>query len=167
MVRSEIVFMALTAGVLYGMYHQWDFPNVRMVYTWGKYLMVIFLAYVGYNSFQKNPAEFIQLMRGGQGLLTKPKQTLPTSFSFSPSPSTCSLTRKGQDIVKKRSVSESRKKFVASQQQWRCKHCRSVLTHTFQVDHVIGLEMGGSNEVDNLVALCVECHAHKTSLRTL
>ena len=62
----------------------------------------------------------------------------------------------------RRSVSETRKKHVAAAQQWRCLHCTKQLTAYFEIDHVVALEDGGSNEVDNLVALCRECHATKT-----
>ena len=63
----------------------------------------------------------------------------------------------------KRSVSETKKKYVASQQDWKCGHCGHKLTHTFEIDHRVRLEYGGSNEVDNLVALCRNCHGNKTA----
>jgi 5-methylcytosine-specific restriction protein A len=63
----------------------------------------------------------------------------------------------------KRAVSETKKKFVASSQSWRCGHCKSALNHTFEVDHIVSLNSGGSNEVDNLVALCPTCHREKTA----
>ena len=63
----------------------------------------------------------------------------------------------------KRSVSETKKKFVASQQNWKCNKCENKLNHTFEVDHVKRLENGGTNEVSNLEALCRECHGQKTS----
>lgn len=62
----------------------------------------------------------------------------------------------------KRSVSEPKKKFVASRQQWKCKDCKNLLDATYEIDHVIELQYGGSNEVDNLVALCRNCHGNKT-----
>jgi 5-methylcytosine-specific restriction endonuclease McrA len=63
----------------------------------------------------------------------------------------------------KRSVSETKKKFVASRQSWKCGHCQNQLSAWFEVDHKVRLEYGGSNHVDNLVALCRECHASKTA----
>ena len=67
----------------------------------------------------------------------------------------------------KRSVSETKKKFVASRQDWKCGDCHSQLTAWFEVDHKIRLEYGGSNHVDNLVALCRECHGKKTTMENL
>lgn len=67
----------------------------------------------------------------------------------------------------KRSVSETKKKFVASRQNWRCGHCDKQLTAWFEVDHKVRLEYGGSNHIDNLVALCRECHGEKTTIENL
>lgn len=67
----------------------------------------------------------------------------------------------------KRSVSETKKKFVASRQNWKCGDCRQQLNAWFEVDHVVRLEHGGSNHVDNLLALCRECHGKKTTIENL
>jgi 5-methylcytosine-specific restriction endonuclease McrA len=67
----------------------------------------------------------------------------------------------------KRSVSETKKKFVASRQNWCCGDCQQQLSAWFEVDHKIRLEHGGSNHIDNLVALCRECHGKKTAMENL
>ena len=67
----------------------------------------------------------------------------------------------------KRSVSETKKKYVASMQDWKCGQCKKKLSHTFEVDHKIRLENGGGNDVTNLVALCRECHGEKTALENM
>ena len=67
----------------------------------------------------------------------------------------------------KRSVSETKKKYVASSQNWKCGGCGKQLTAWFEVDHKVRLEYGGSNEVSNLVALCRECHGEKTTMENL
>lgn len=67
----------------------------------------------------------------------------------------------------KRSVSETKKKFVASRQDWKCGDCQNKLTAWFEVDHKVRLEYGGSNHIDNLVALCRECHGKKTTMENL
>ena len=63
----------------------------------------------------------------------------------------------------KRSVSETKKKYVASQQEWKCGHCNHPLDHTYEIDHKTRLEYGGSNNADNLIALCRNCHGKKTA----
>ena len=67
----------------------------------------------------------------------------------------------------KRSVSETKKKYVASQQDWKCNGCHQQLNAWFEVDHKVRLEHGGGNSVDNLVALCRECHGKKTAMENL
>lgn len=67
----------------------------------------------------------------------------------------------------KRSVSETKKKYVAYVQDWKCGQCGKKLTHTFEVDHKVRLEYGGSNDPTNLVALCRECHGQKTAMENM
>ena len=67
----------------------------------------------------------------------------------------------------KRSVSETKKKYVASQQDWCCGDCGSKLNAWFEVDHKVRLEHGGGNDVQNLVALCRECHGKKTAMENM
>jgi hypothetical protein len=67
----------------------------------------------------------------------------------------------------KRSVSETKKKFVAANQNWICGECKTQLPAWFEVDHVIALHNGGSNEISNLVALCRNCHGKKTAMDRL
>ena len=76
------------------------------------------------------------------------------------------ILRSGSKTTK-RSVSETKKKYVASMQNWKCKHCNKVLTAWFEVDHVKRLEHGGGNDVSNLVALCRECHGQKTAFENM
>lgn len=81
-----------------------------------------------------------------------PTTTIPTNYSNS-----------GQSIEKeKRNVSNVVKKYVASNQQWKCALCNKTLDHTYEVDHILPLGKGGSNNPNNLQALCVSCHKTKT-----
>jgi len=79
------------------------------------------------------------------------------------------LTGSGNTNTKstKRSVSETKKKYVASMQGWSCGDCRQKLNAWFEVDHKVRLEYGGGNEVDNLVALCRNCHGKKTAFENM
>jgi len=67
----------------------------------------------------------------------------------------------------KRSVSETKKKYVAAQQNWTCKKCKQQLPAWFEVDHIKRLEYGGTNHVNNLEALCRDCHGRKTAMENL
>ena len=67
----------------------------------------------------------------------------------------------------KRSVSESKKKYVAASQNWKCGKCQKILDATFEIDHKVELQHGGDNNVTNLEALCRNCHGQKTLLNRL
>lgn len=69
-----------------------------------------------------------------------------------------------------RLVTEKRKKFspavrrqVLQAQEGRCTACDEAIFGRYDVDHVIALELGGTNDVSNLVALHPECHKAKTA----
>ena len=96
-------------------------------------------------------------------------QILPMSNLYATNSNQTSEARLMQSGKKatKRSVSETKKKFVAARQNWKCGNCDKQLTAWFEVDHKIRLEYGGSNHIDNLVALCRECHGEKTTIENL
>ena len=62
-----------------------------------------------------------------------------------------------------RKVSNLTKKKIAACQEWKCKCCNSLLDECFEIDHIICIKDGGSNEEDNLQALCPNCHRKKTN----
>lgn len=63
---------------------------------------------------------------------------------------------------KRKATSASVRLQIAWGQNWQCNSCRQVLHWTFEVDHVVALCAGGSNEFSNLQALCVKCHKMKS-----
>ena len=67
----------------------------------------------------------------------------------------------------KRSVGETKKKFVASKQNWKCAKCNIQLPAWFEVDHKIRLDRGGDNHINNLEALCRDCHGKKTAMESM
>jgi hypothetical protein len=58
----------------------------------------------------------------------------------------------------KRSVSETKKRYVSAQQNWKCAICQNTLTANYEIDHITPLSSGGTNHVENLRSLCPECH---------
>ena len=62
-----------------------------------------------------------------------------------------------------RNVPESVKKYVAANQYWKCKGCNNLLDETYEIDHILALEDNGTNDLDNLQALCRNCHGKKTA----
>ena len=59
-------------------------------------------------------------------------------------------------------ISQTIKKTVAANQQWRCNICKTMLEETFETDHIIPLMNGGTNEQNNLQSLCPNCHRKKS-----
>ena len=88
-----------------------------------------------------------------------------TMFNMTTPPQVKRMHKSGNS--NSRSVSGTKKKYIAAQQGWKCKHCNSQLDAWYEVDHIIRLQHGGSNHVTNLVALCRNCHGKKTTLETL
>ena len=63
-----------------------------------------------------------------------------------------------------RNVTPLQKKIVASNQSWKCRKCNSLLDYTYEIDHINPLYQGGGNNLENLQALCRNCHGKKTML---
>ena len=64
----------------------------------------------------------------------------------------------------RRKLSKDTRQEVATRQEDKCNKCQTNLTKYYQIDHKTGLQFGGSDEFDNLQALCCECHAEKSIL---
>jgi 5-methylcytosine-specific restriction endonuclease McrA len=95
------------------------------------------------------------ILSSGTGILSQ--SNIPTT------PSLIVPTNTDKTPIMKRSVSETKKKYVAYSQGWKCNFCNKTLDHTYEIDHKVELRNGGSNETDNLVALCAGCHRLKTA----
>ena len=110
-------------------------------------------------SYAADIVRYIPIDRESKDLIT-PLFDLTSNHSFTSSiPHNFSSY---SNTITKRSVSESRKKYVAANQNWKCNHCSHTLDASFEVDHIIELQHGGTNEVENLVALCRNCHGKKS-----
>ena len=69
-----------------------------------------------------------------------------------------------------RLVPEKRKKFakpvreaVLQRQDGLCAACEARIFGRYDIDHIRALELGGTNDLSNLVALHPECHRPKTA----
>jgi hypothetical protein len=188
--RLEIFILGITAFFVYNAYA--DGKYTKMLFTFKKYYKMIFYACLGvgiYVLLKKNPnqgrnmllyannmVKFLPIDRESMDMLSpimdftsNPDDEGTGSFMESVNgldSSKYNMERRMQNSGKggtKRSVSETKKKYVASQQDWKCGHCKSQLDHTFEIDHRLRLEYGGGNDVQNLVALCRNCHGKKTA----
>ena len=180
--RLEIFVLGLTAFFVYNAYT--DGKYTKMLLSFKKYYTMIFYVLLGigiYLLLKKNPSKgkdlllyannvvkFIPIDKSSMDMLspildfTSKREEEESSFTnesfFKNQPS-----MQGGGGATKRSVSETKKKYVAANQDWKCGKCNQQLDHTFEIDHKIRLEYGGGNEVDNLVALCRNCHGKKTA----
>jgi hypothetical protein len=170
--RIELWIFFITIFFIVNAYYEYSFTNKLLHYK--KYYQMAAICILGfgiYLLFKKNPLkskEFVEQTKNFIQVLPIDKST--TSFihpilDFTQKhqppqpPQPNSLPQK----TTKRSVSETKKKFVASNQNWKCGECKNQLDHTFEIDHCLRLEYGGTNEVHNLIALCRNCHGKKTA----
>ena len=62
----------------------------------------------------------------------------------------------------RRQLPETTKKSVLWRQRYACASCGCLLPPTYELDHIVPLAAGGTNGLDNLQALCRDCHVQKT-----
>jgi len=189
--RLELWILLITGFIIYNAYHDWKYTKMIMKYK--KYFQIAGIAFIGfvfYLLIKRDPRQFKNVLLHANNVVKYmpiDKSTIemfqpvfdltPSSFleetppavtvpSFSINPYEQRILKSGGKGTK-RSVSETKKKYVASMQDWKCKHCKKTLTAWFEVDHVKRLEHGGTNDVSNLVALCRECHGEKTAFENM
>ena len=173
------LWIIIICGILlYNIYYENNIlKNLKYYKKYYKMALVVIFGLGAMHIIKKSPKmsydnmntlnQFIQLMP-----IDKNSKDMLTPFLSSykdvnnPYQSIQKIERSGGKSTK-RSVSETKKKYVASQQNWKCKHCHNQLSAWFEVDHKTRLEHGGSNEVNNLEALCRECHGKKTAMENL
>lgn len=67
-----------------------------------------------------------------------------------------------QKSVKRKKINKELRNQIANKQQNKCGECKTALSSFFELDHIIGLQFGGTDEESNLNALCRECHGIKS-----
>lgn len=53
-------------------------------------------------------------------------------------------------------------KVAGARQAWKCASCGVAIDATAELDHVIALSDGGTNDASNAQLLCVSCHKNKS-----
>jgi hypothetical protein len=194
--RLELYIFGITAFLLYNAYHDGKYTKMLLAYKkYYKMIFIGILAICFYIMIKRNPLQtknmllytnnFIKYMpidktsldmitpifdlsTKSNGFMQGLNADLNPGYNYNPtliSQQIRNLASGPRPI--KRSVSETKKKYVASMQDWKCGQCNKKLSHTFEVDHKIRLEHGGGNDVTNLVALCRECHGEKTAMENM
>ena len=72
------------------------------------------------------------------------------------------LTQHQKSRDKRKKINKDVRKQIADNQENSCGDCKLVLSPYFEIDHIIGLQFGGTDDVSNLMALCRDCHAMKS-----
>jgi|TARA_B110000444_G_C18802828_1_gene578340 hypothetical protein len=190
--KLEFMVFIITGFLVTNTYY--DGKYTKMLTISKKYIQMSMFAFVGFSIYlllKKNPNESRSILSHANTLIkympidkdttdlispifdfTRMKNDI-SSFSSNDShvpyhSQTPQMKRMmGSGNTNNRCVSETKKKYVASQQGWKCAKCGNQLTATFEVDHKIDLQLGGTNHVSNLAAMCRECHGEKTMMRNL
>lgn len=186
--KVELLIILITVFFIINSYSENKYLNKILSYR--KYYEMASIALVGFSLYlmvKRNPNQSKSMMSQISNIIKympidKSAATMfnPTLFSnndfsdgenngllsnFMPSQQK-RMMNSGSDTTK-RCVSETKKKWVASQQNWKCGACNNQLNAWFEVDHRVELENGGTNHVNNLIALCRECHGKKTMMNRL
>ena len=64
---------------------------------------------------------------------------------------------------KRKKINKDVRQQILMKQENACGECKNALTPYFEIDHIIGLQFGGTDDESNLMALCRECHARKST----
>ena len=191
--KLEFLILAVSGFFIANTYYDGNY--IKILQSWQKYFKMAGFAFAGlsiYLYLKKNPYQSQSLVHELTNIvkfMPSAKSTLDiftpfTDFTnqtpfmggsgggfggggFDPQQQQINRIMESGKTGTKRCVSETKKKFVASQQSWKCGHCQKQLPAWFEVDHKIRLDNGGSNHVDNLVALCRDCHGRKTAMENL
>jgi len=188
--RLELWILLITAFLVYNAYK--DGKYTKMLLSFKKYYKMLFFALLGigiYYLLKRNPSKgkdmllyannyikYLPIDRNSMDMLSpiidftsKSDSSFMETLNGIP-PQTPGFFNSGEHRITtsgkggtKRSVSETKKKYVAANQDWKCGHCQNQLDHTFEIDHKVRLEYGGGNDVQNLIALCRNCHGKKTA----
>jgi hypothetical protein len=172
--KIELLIIAITAFFVANTYY--DGKYVQLLKSWKKYYQMAGIAFAGISAYaylKKFPIDkeagdlLTPLLNMTKEGFSNPAQGHPIQQGQGNiTPQQKRMMNSGKQSTK-RSVSETKKKYVASQQGWTCGKCKRQLPAWFEVDHKTRLEYGGSNHVDNLVALCRDCHGEKTAMENL
>ena len=181
--RFEIVIFLAAIFVMANIYH--DGKYMKLALSGKKYYQMAGIAFAAYMLcwvMRKNPEraktmlvqsnEYLKYLPIDKNvsnfildMTAKHAHSAQHDFDGGMLPTPTPLVRGGG--ATKRSVSETKKKFVAARQNWHCVDCQKQLPAWFEVDHTVRLESGGSNHVDNLTAMCRDCHGKKTAIENL
>jgi hypothetical protein len=185
--KAGLMILAITTFLVVNTYY--DGKYTKMLSINQKYFKMAMFGFVGFSMYlliKKNPSGSKSMLQHANALIKympvdrETADLISPIFDFTNAKNSMDSLSENQNYADyndtpqhkrmlnsggnttTRSVSETKKKYVAAQQSWKCNNCASQLNHTFEVDHKMDLRYGGTNHVSNLVALCRNCHGEKT-----
>jgi len=169
--KLESLLVLGAALFIFDTYH--DNKYSKKFTTYKKHIKIMGMIFTAGSLFlfmRKNPNESSKLLGHLNGMvqympIDKNSRDFLTPFLSSPRSEQTILSSGSDSTV--RSVSGTKKKYVAASQQWKCGDCHAQLDAWFEVDHKQRLADGGSNHISNLIALCRNCHGKKTTIENL
>jgi len=173
--KAGLMILGITVFLVVNTYY--DGKYTKMLSINQKYFKMAMFAFVGFSMYlliKKNPKGSKSMLQHANALIKYMPVDRETADLISPifdftnaknsmDSMTQSYTAYNDDTPQHkrmlnsggntttRSVSETKKKYVAAQQGWKCNNCGTQLNHTFEVDHKVDLRYGGTNHVSNLV----------------
>ena len=190
--KLEIILLGVTGFLVANTYHDGKYTKyLKLNKKYFQMATYVFMAFSLYLFMKKHPNDSNNMLQYANGVVKNMPIDKNTADIITPlfdltskqyamsqmgagqmasmgqTPQQRRMMSSGKKNATKRSVSETKKKFVAAQQNWTCASCKKQLPAWFEVDHKIRLENGGSNHVDNLSALCRDCHGRKTAMENL
>ena len=183
--RFELLIFGLTAFFIANTYY--DGKYIQIIKSWKKYYQMAGIGFAGLTAYvfmKKYPEHSRSLFTHANGIIKylpidkdagdflTPILKMSNDNPFGSNgnnentPQFKRMMNSGK-TSNKRCVSETKKKYVAAEQGWLCGACKKQLPAWFEVDHKIRLDSGGANHVNNLVALCRDCHGKKTAFENL
>jgi hypothetical protein len=167
----SFIILIITGVLLYNTYHDnFLFKSFQVYQKYYKMGLILVLGLGFYIMTIKDPSKSVDTISALNRYVNvmpidKNTKDMISPFMKSDTPSLARLYQPSRTT--KRSVSETKKKLIASNQSWKCGECREMLKAWFEVDHIKRLDQGGSNDIENLVALCRNCHGKKTSMENI
>jgi len=181
--KIQFFIFAITIFLIYDTYHDGKYSEKIM--SGKKYMKMAMVGFIGLSLcilIRKHPNDgrsmlehatqlikYMPIKKGTKDVITPIfdfTKAANGGYSAAETPQMRRMMNSGRTSTK-RSVSETKKKYVASRQGWKCQDCNNQLDATFEVDHLVELQHGGTNHVSNLRALCRNCHGKKTMLSNL
>jgi len=169
--KIELLFIAIIIFFVVDTMQNGKYSNQLKQYKkHAKIIGFLFAAFSLYLFIKKNPNESRSMMGHLNGMVQYMPLDKQSKDIITPFLNTNVVPIKEQRIMTSggdstsRSVSGTKKKYVAASQNWKCNGCKGTLDAWYEIDHKIRLADGGSNHIANLVALCRNCHGKKTMI---